>query len=90
VTAQQFAFLMPAKPIKAGEPVQFRLTSKDVNHGFAVFDSHHTFLFQVQVIPGATQLYRYTFTKPGTYTVECFEYCGVGHDAMTGTITVTK
>lgn len=89
VTAVQFAFLMPAQTIKAGRPVEFRMTSKDVDHEFAVFDSHHTFLFQVQVIPGYTQLYRYTFHKAGTYTVECFEYCGIGHDKMGATFAVT-
>jgi cytochrome c oxidase subunit II len=88
VTAAQFAFVMPGVSIKAGEQVVFRLTSRDVNHAFAVFDSQHKFLFQVQVMPGKTQLYRYTFKKPGRYTVECFEYCGVGHDRMSGSFTV--
>jgi cytochrome c oxidase subunit II len=90
VTAQQFAFVIPSKPLRAGKEVELRMTSKDVNHGFAVFDPQHTFLFQVQVMPGKTQLYRYTFRKPGRYTVECFEYCGLGHGAMIGTIRVSK
>ncbi len=90
VSAQQFAFLMPSRPLKAGQPVEFRLTSKDVNHGFAVFNDRHVFLFQVQVVPGRTQYYRYTFHKPGTYSVECFEYCGVGHDRMATTFTVAR
>ena len=90
VRAQQFAFVIPQVPIKAGQPVEFRLRAVDVNHGFAVFDSRHTFLFQVQVMPGKTQLYRYTFHKPGTYTVECFEYCGIGHDTMGGTFKVIR
>jgi cytochrome c oxidase subunit 2 len=89
VTAEQFAFLMPGAKVRVGEPVEFHLTSKDVSHGFAVFTAKRKFLFQVQVLPGTTQLYRYTFHKPGLYTVECFEYCGLGHDAMRGTITVT-
>jgi len=88
VRALQFAFAMPRKTLKAGEEVEFQLTAADVNHGFAVFDAKHTFLFQVQVMPGKTQLYRYTFKKPGTYTIECFEYCGLGHDEMRGTLTV--
>ena len=88
IRAQQFAFVIPSTPLHAGREVEFRLTSTDVNHGFAVFDSHHTFLFQVQVMPGKVQLYRWTFKKPGTYTVECFEYCGVGHDKMSGSFTV--
>jgi cytochrome c oxidase subunit II len=90
VTSQQFAWLLPSAPIRAGRPVEFRLTSKDVNHDFAVFNPQHTFLFQVQVMPGKTQLYRYTFTKPGAYTVECWEYCGLGHDAMTTSFTVSR
>ena len=90
VTAEQFAFVMPSRPLKAGREVEFRLTAKDVSHGFAVFTSKHEFLWQVQVLPGKTQLYRYTFNKPGIYTVECLEYCGIGHDRMSGTITVTR
>ena len=88
IRGEQFAFLIPPKPVRAGREVEFRLTSADVNHGFAVFDPQHTFLFQVQVIPDHVQLYRYTFKKPGRYTVECFEYCGLGHDQMVGTIRV--
>jgi hypothetical protein len=26
--------------------------------------------------------YVLTFTKPGKYTVRCFEYCGIGHHTM--------
>jgi cytochrome c oxidase subunit 2 len=90
VTGQQFAWLFPNTPIRAGKPVEFQLTSPDVNHDFAVFNPQHTFLFQVQVMPGKTQLYRYTFRKPGRYTVECWEYCGLGHDAMTTAFTVSR
>jgi cytochrome c oxidase subunit 2 len=89
VVAEQFAFLMPGVTVRAGQPVEFHLTAKDVNHGFAVFNSKHEFLFQAQVMPEKTQIYRYTFEKPGRYTVECFEYCGLGHDEMRGTIRVT-
>lgn len=90
VKAQQFAFVIPGKAIKAGVPVRFHLTSADVNHGFAVFNEANEFLFQAQVMPGRTQDYVYTFEKPGTYRVVCFEYCGVGHDQMAGAFVVTK
>jgi cytochrome c oxidase subunit 2 len=89
VKAEQFAFLVPSTTLKAGKPVRFHLTSADVNHGFAVYDSHNVLLFQVQVIPEKTVEYVYTFDKPGTYHILCFEYCGVGHDQMKGTFTVT-
>jgi cytochrome c oxidase subunit 2 len=90
IEGAQFAWLVPSKPLKAGTPVEFRLTAKDVNHALGVYTSGGRLLFQVQVMPGKTQLYRYTFKKPGTYTIECFEFCGVGHDAMRGTLTVTR
>ena len=89
VTAIQFAFLMPSTPIVAGRQVEFELTSRDVNHSFAVYNSSGTLLFQVQIEPGQVQDYVYTFTKPGTYTVLCLEYCGVGHDHMRTQFTVT-
>jgi cytochrome c oxidase subunit II len=90
VKAQQFAFVIPGKAIKAGVPVTFHLTSADVNHGFAVFNGQNEFLFQAQVMPGRTQDYVYTFKKPGSYRVVCFEYCGVGHDQMAGQFVVKK
>jgi len=89
VSGEQFAWVFPRTRIRAGREVEFELTSPDVNHDFAVFDPQHTFLFQIQVLPGKTSLYTYTFDKPGRYTVECWEYCGVGHDAMTTAFTVT-
>ena len=90
IRAVQFAWLIPGKPLLADRPVEFRLTSADVNHGFAVFSPQDVFLFQVQVMPGRLQLYNYTFTEPGTYSIECFEYCGVGHDQMRGTFRVIR
>jgi cytochrome c oxidase subunit 2 len=90
IKAQQFAFVIPGRAIKAGVPVTFHLTSGDVNHGFAVFNEHNEFLFQAQVMPGRTQDYVYTFKKPGCYRVVCFEYCGVGHDQMRGQFVVKK
>ena len=88
VKAQQFAFVLDRGTLRAGVPVKFHLTSVDVNHGFAVFNDKNEFLFQAQVMPGKTQDYVYTFKKPGTYRIVCFEYCGVGHDQMAGTFRV--
>ena len=88
VKAEQFAFIVPGRVLHAGVPVKFSLTSADVNHGFAVFNSKNVLLFQVQVIPDHTQNYVYTFKQPGIYHIVCFEYCGVGHDQMKGEFTV--
>jgi cytochrome c oxidase subunit 2 len=88
VEAVQFAWLLPARPVKANREVEFRLTSKDVNHSFAVYTEGGKLLFQVQVMPGRTQKYVYTFKQPGSYRVLCLEYCGVDHDAMQNRLEV--
>jgi len=89
IKAVQFAWLTPGTPIKAGRQVEFELTSADVNHGFAVYNSAGTLLFEVQVMPEKTQKYVYTFEKPGHYTILCLEFCGLGHHRMQGSLTVT-
>jgi len=86
----QFAWLVPGKPLEAGRPVEFRLTSRDVSHGFAVYTSRGRLLFQVQVTPGKTQTYVYTFKRPGTYKIICLEYCGLDHARMQSRLTVVK
>ena len=88
VHALQFTWVIPSTPIKAGMQVEFRLTSTDVNHSFAVYTAAGELLFQVQVMPGNTQKYVYTFHKPGTYEVLCLEYCGVGHTDMKAELKV--
>jgi len=88
VKSLQFAWILPSKPVTAGRQVEFRLTSQDVTHAFAVYTSSWKLLFQVQVIPGEEQRYVYTFTNPGTYHVACFEFCGIGHDRMQALLQV--
>lgn len=85
----QFGWLIQPSSVQANEPVEFRLRSRDVNHAFAVYNSDHVLLFQVQVVPERMQEYVYTFKKPGTYEVLCFEYCGLDHDLMRATFEVT-
>lgn len=84
----QFGWLIEPKTMEANVPVEFQLRSLDVNHAFAVYNAHHVLLFQVQVMPGRTQKLVYTFKKPGTYRVLCFEFCGLYHDLMQATFTV--
>jgi cytochrome c oxidase subunit 2 len=88
VEAVQFGWKVEPATVTAGTPVEFRLTSLDTNHGFGVYNDANVLLFQVQVIPGETQKGVYTFEKPGTYTILCLEFCGVGHHLMRGQLTV--
>jgi cytochrome c oxidase subunit 2 len=69
--------------LQAGSPVEFRVTSADVNHGFAIYAPDGRIAIQTQAMPGFTNKILYTFATPGTYTVMCLEYCGLGHAPMT-------
>lgn len=71
-----------------GEPVQFNVTSKDVTHGFGLYDENMQLMAQTQVMPGHTNTVYHTFTKPGTYKILCMEYCSVGHHLMIRDIKV--
>src|SRR5262249_51866366 len=62
--------LTPAKVV-AGKPVEFRVTSKDVNHGFAIYDADLRLIAQVQAMPEITNVLRITFAAPGKYQILC-------------------
>lgn len=88
VTAQQYGFIFSKPTVLAGHQVEFDVTSRDVNHAFAVYDPSGKFVAQVQVMPGYTNVLRLTLNRPGLYTVRCFEYCGIGHHLMAQTFKV--
>ncbi|HSC48892.1 MAG TPA: hypothetical protein VLD16_01415 [Gaiellaceae bacterium] len=83
----QFAWLVNGR-VRAGRPVQFNLTSSDVNHNLGVYTMGWKLLFQVQVVPGKTQHYVYTFDTPGPYRLVCLEFCGLNHHLMNTTFRV--
>jgi cytochrome c oxidase subunit 2 len=82
VTGGQFGFDLSSATYVVGRQVEFRLHSRDVNHAFAIFDPSGTFVTQAQMMPRWDQSLLVTFTKPGRYTIRCFEYCGLGHHVM--------
>ncbi len=68
--------------VKAGQPVEFHVTSGDVNHGFGIYDADTRLVAQVQAMPGYVNRLRHTFDRPGTYRIMCLEYCGLVHHGM--------
>ncbi len=68
--------------LPAGKPIEFQVTSADVNHGFAIYDTDMKIATQTQAMPGVINVLRHTFEKPGTYRILCLEYCGVAHHSM--------
>lgn len=71
---------------RVGEPLDLRLTSDDVVHGFAI---GHTDIQPVDVKPGEVIDITVTFDQPGKYVYYCTRWCGVNHWRMRGTIEVT-
>lgn len=88
VVGRQWSWQITPATVQAGSPVEFRVTSADVNHGFAVYAPDGLIVTQTQAMPGFTNKLVYTFTQPGTYTVQCLEYCGIGHAPMKSTFQV--
>ncbi|MFC3040654.1 cytochrome c oxidase subunit II [Virgibacillus xinjiangensis] len=84
MTLQAFSFTPNEIEVPAGAEVTFRMTSKDVTHGFQIAGTNAN----AMVMPGHIQTITETFDEPGEYLVICNEYCGAGHQMMGTTITV--
>lgn len=74
--------LAPAAPnrldIPAGQPVDVRVRTADVIHGFWV----PRLAGKIDAIPGRTNVVRLQADAPGIYRGLCAEYCGTGHARM--------
>jgi cytochrome c oxidase subunit 2 len=88
VLGAQWGWSLDRTTVPARVPVEFVVRSKDVNHDFAVYDPGGALLVQVQAMPGYANRLIYRFTRAGTYTVRCLEYCGIFHHIMLTTFTV--
>lgn len=64
--------------IPAGQPVDVRLRTADVIHGFWV----PRLGGKLDAIPGRTNVIRLQADAPGIYRGVCAEYCGTGHARM--------
>ena len=74
--------------VPVGSPIEFRVTTLDVNHGFSLYASDGHLVAQTQAMPGYMNRLRVTFDTPGTYTVLCLEFCGMSHHRMRGVVEV--
>jgi cytochrome c oxidase subunit II len=92
VTGQQFTwtFGYPEKVssrtlvLPEGQPIDFRIRSKDVIHSFWVPE----FRLKSDAVPGLTTKIRLTPDRVGRYQVVCAELCGIGHAAMRQNVRV--
>jgi cytochrome c oxidase subunit II len=83
--AMKFDYLPDTVTVKQGRPVELELSSLDRTHGFdAPGLGLHT-----DIPPGAPTILRFTPQKSGIYNLHCDNFCGDGHEGMTGRIIVT-
>lgn len=69
-----------------GRPVEFRIRTEDVIHGFWV----PAFRLKSDAVPGITTRIRVTPTRIGRYEAVCAELCGLGHATMRGAVRVVS
>lgn len=84
MTLEAFSFNPKEIEVPVGSTVEFIMTSKDVTHSMQIINTN----VNAMVIPGHIQKISQTFNEPGEYLMLCNEYCGAGHQLMSGTITV--
>lgn len=70
--------------VPAGRAVKLVMTSQDVIHSFFLPD----FRIKQDVLPDRFTSLWFKADKPGTYRLECSEYCGRNHARMRGPVTV--
>lgn len=88
VVGHQWYWTMSSNEVALGRPVEFRITSADVNHGFGVYDQNMLLVGQTQAMPGYVNKLQLIFHKEGTYKILCMEYCGLAHHNMLAEIRV--
>lgn len=74
--------------VSVNKLIDFIVTSADVNHNFAIYNSKGVLVTQVQAMPKYTNNLQYMFTEKGEYEVICLEYCGMPHAYMVAKIHV--
>jgi len=78
-TTQNYLYL------KAGQPVQLEIVSLDVAHSFFIYELG----IHIDAIPGHINHTWIEVDQPGTYRIECTQFCGTGHYTMLGQLVVT-
>lgn len=86
VTAKRFSYTPNTITVKKGIPVVLQFTSLDRMHGFNCPDLD----IRTDIPPKKVTELRFTPQKAGTFPFHCDNFCGTGHDGMTGKIIVTE
>jgi len=83
--AMKFDYLPDTITVKKGKPVVLELIALDRVHGF----NAPGLGLRTDITPGPPTILRFTPEKTGVYNLHCDNFCGDGHEGMTGQIIVT-
>jgi cytochrome c oxidase subunit II len=83
IAAERFTFTPSEIRIKAGTPLEIRLTSDDTAHGFHIVGTDVDIELPKRGRGVATVKFE---PQAGRYTFECSRICGAGHEFMRGVI----
>ncbi len=86
VVAQRFVYSPNEILIKKGEPVLLEFTAIDFRHGFKVPDLD----LRADLPPERVTRIRIKPENVGAYDFLCDNFCGSGHEEMSGRIVVTE
>ena len=87
ITAERFTFNPSEIRVKAGTPLEIRLTSEDTMHGFHILGTDIDLELPKRGRGVASVMFQPT---AGRYTFECSRLCGAGHAFMRGVIIATE
>ncbi len=86
ISAKRFEYSPNEITVKKGVPVVLEFTSLDRLHGF----NCPGLGIRTDIPPQKTTRLRFVPQKAGKFPFHCDNFCGSGHEGMTGTITVTE
>jgi cytochrome c oxidase subunit 2 len=85
LVAKRFEFMPPEVTVARGTRLTLVVTATDFVHGFSMPD----FEVRRDLVPGKAVELTITPQVPGRFHYLCDNFCGEGHDRMSGILVVT-
>lgn len=76
----------PILELQKGKTYRLHVSSGDVSHGLSIQPVNMNFM----VVPGYETVLTITPAQAGEYTLICNEFCGLGHQVMSGKLIVRE
>ena len=84
VVARKFEFTPDEIKVPVGHKITLILNSLDFTHGFSLPE----FALRGDCVPGKSIELTFTPNRPGRFGYVCDNFCGEGHDDMSGVLIV--